>query len=156
MIRIEDDPDGTIAAFVRAAGFEPDAIVECTQFAYDPRVQDELAALVVAGTKRATTSLDRWYTAGDERFPEAGDLFVVVDSQRAPKCVCRTTSVEVRRFDDVDAAFAWDEGEDDGSLASWRRIHERFFSEEARQNGFSFTGESSVVLCRFENVSATR
>ncbi len=89
-------------------------------------------------------------------MPEAGDLFVVLDSRRAPRCLCRTTSVEIRRFDDVDAAFAWDEGEDDRSLASWRRIHERFFDHEARQNGFSFTGDSPVVLCRFENVMDAR
>lgn len=150
MIPASDDPGGRIAAFVREVGFDPDDIVDCTQFALDPPTQDELAALVVARTKRATTSLRRWYTDGAERMPEPGDLFVVLDSRRVPQCVCRTTAVEIRRFDEVDAEFAHDEGEDDRSLASWRRIHQRFFSAEAAAHGFSFTGESLVVLSRFE------
>lgn len=123
------------------------------QFAHDPNVQDALAALVDAGIKGATTALQRWYTEGGERLPEAGELFVVIDSRRAPRCICRMTSVEIRRFADVDAAFAWDEGEDDRSLASWRAIHERFFAKEARDGGFSFDGASPVVLPRFERIA---
>ena len=37
-----------------------------------------------------------------------------------PRCVIETTEVTYRRFDDVDAAFAYEEGEGDRSLAYWR------------------------------------
>jgi uncharacterized protein YhfF len=33
-----------------------------------------------------------------------------------------------RRFNDVDAAFAYDEGEGDRSLEYWRRAHRRYFT----------------------------
>ena len=42
------------------------------------------------------------------------------------------TEVAIRRFCDVDAAFALDEGED-ADLAGWRAGHRRYF---ARNGGF--------------------
>jgi uncharacterized protein YhfF len=41
--------------------------------------------------------------------------------------VIETVELTQRRFPDVDAAFAHDEGEGDRSLAYWRRAHERYF-----------------------------
>ncbi len=149
-----NDPDGTIAAFVRAAGFEPETIVECVQFGDQPDVRDALAELVVSGSKRATTSQYRWYGEDGERLPVAGDLFVVLDAARRPRCVCRTSAVEIRPFAYVDAAFAWDEGEADRMLNSWRAIHEKYFADEAALGGFTFSGESLVVLHRFERAKA--
>ena len=45
--------------------------------------------------------------------------------------VVRTTQVDVVEFADVDAAFAWDEGEGDRSLSSWRDAHMRYFGRQA-------------------------
>jgi len=61
-----------------------------------------LAELVISGPKRATSSQRRWYGPGAERFPAVGDLFVVLDARRTPRCICRTTAVEIR-LRDVDA-----------------------------------------------------
>jgi uncharacterized protein YhfF len=60
--------------------------------------------------------------------------------------VIRTTGVEVRRFGDVDAEFAWTEGEGDRSLEYWREEHIRFFAAERRP----FGEDTEVVLQRFE------
>jgi uncharacterized protein YhfF len=40
-----------------------------------------------------------------------------------PQTVIGTVGHTLRRFDEVDASFACDEGEDDRSLASWREEH---------------------------------
>jgi len=79
-------------------------------------------------------------------MPEAGDLSVVLDGAGAPLCVIRTTSVEVRPFGDVDAAYAWTEGEGDRSLEHWRRAHLEFFAEEGTQAD----DDTEVVLETFE------
>ena len=42
--------------------------------------------------------------------------------------VIETIELTQRRFNEVDAAFAYDEGEDDRSLASWREAHRRYFT----------------------------
>jgi uncharacterized protein YhfF len=113
-------------------------------------VADELAALVVDGPKRATTTMLAEFESGREPvFPVPGMLWIVVDSGGHPRCVIRTTRVEVRAFDEVDAAFAWDEGEGDRSLAYWRDVHVRFFSRQAAASGGVFDGRTKVVLERF-------
>ena len=104
-----------------------------------------LGLLVRDGPKRATASLRSWYDGG-EPMPCAGDLSVILDGGGEPLCVIRTTAVEVRPFGAVDAEFAWAEGEDDRSLASWRAEHIRFFAAAGSPVG----GGSDVVLERFE------
>ena len=119
----------------------------------DAALADDLAALVVDGPKRATTSMLRDFETGREPvFPAPGMLWMMADGRFAPRCVVRTTAVEVRAFDDVDAAFAWDEGEGDRSLAWWRAAHIRFFSRRAAADGIVFDGRTKVVLERFEVV----
>jgi uncharacterized protein YhfF len=105
----------------------------------------ELGLLVRDGPKRATASLRSWYDDG-EPMPQVGDLSVILDGGGEPLCVIRTTAVEVRRFGDVDAEFAWTEGEGDRSLAYWREEHVRFFAAEGRP----VAEDTEVVLARFE------
>jgi uncharacterized protein YhfF len=60
--------------------------------------------------------------------------------------VIRTTAVEVLRFGEVDAEFAWCEVEGDRSLEYWRAAHISFFEAGGRQVG----DQSEVVLERFD------
>ena len=84
-------------------------------------VQERLAALVIAGRKRATV----W--DGREGNPTApGMLWAVMVAGRAV-AVIKTVTVGRRRFCDIDAEFAAVEGEGDGSLAFWRAAHEEYF-----------------------------
>jgi uncharacterized protein YhfF len=121
-------------------------------FGDSPAMQDELCALVLAGKKRATASLALWYGAERALLPKARDLLVVVDGRGVPRCVLEILDVEERRFCDVDQEFATVEGEGDGSLAHWRRGHERFFGAELAQEGLAFAPEVRVVLERFRVV----
>lgn len=100
-------------------------------FGSGPEMATRLAALVVAGVKRATV--------GDgEAPPESapGERHVVVDGARRPVCVIETLTYEKRRLCDIDAAFAAEEGEGDGSLLFWRVAHRRWF-EQPENGGFS-------------------
>ena len=51
----------------------------------------------------------------------------MLDGRGQPRCVIETTEVTYRRFGEVDAAFAYEEGEGDRSLAYWRNAHRRLF-----------------------------
>jgi uncharacterized protein YhfF len=114
-------------------------------FGDTPVMATELGLLVRDGPKRATASLRSWYDDG-EPMPRAGDLSVILDGDARPLCVIRTTAVEVRAFGDVDAEFAWTEGEGDRSLEHWRAAHIRFFAAAGRKVDES----TPVVLERFE------
>jgi uncharacterized protein YhfF len=59
---------------------------------------------------------------------EIGKLMVVLDRQGAPKATLKTVELTKRRFDEVDEAFAYDEGEGDRSLRYWREAYAILFA----------------------------
>jgi uncharacterized protein YhfF len=113
---------------------------------------DELAELVLAGRKRATAGALWSYEAEGEPVPRVGDFSVVTDWDGHAVCVIRATSVEVVAFDDVTEEFAAAEGEGDGSLEYWRRVHRDAFSREFAGTGRVVAADMPVVCERFEVV----
>lgn len=118
-------------------------------FGDSPEMADNLLALVLAGTKTATCGALRDFGPGGEPMPEVGRRDVVLDGQGRPAAVIETLEVEIRRFDQIDEAFARDEGEGLQTLADWRAGHEAFF---ARNGGFS--PDMALVCERFRLVEA--
>ena len=94
-------------------------------FGDSPELADELAGLVLAGKKLATC-----WAAGEGSKTHAGKQWVVLNGSGIPVAVIETVELAQRRFDEVDAAFAYDEGEDDRTLASWRRAHQNYFGRQ--------------------------
>lgn len=121
-------------------------------FADTPAVQSELAALVLAGTKRATTALVAAYAHEGQRPPEPGDESLVLDGDGRPVCVIRTTRTDVCALSAVSAEFAAVEGEGDGSLAYWMEVHQTYFQRECAAMGLAFAPDLPVVCERFEVV----
>ncbi|NNG19917.1 ASCH domain-containing protein [Naumannella sp. ID2617S] len=120
-------------------------------FGATPEQADELLRLVLDGTKTATASA-RWdYDADQESLPEPGDLSIILDSRGHPRALIRTTEVAVVPFDRVGAEHAYAEGEGDRSLAHWREVHRRFFTEHA-EHGRGFSEDMPVVLERFRTL----
>jgi len=97
--------------------------LETFSFGDSPALADELATLVLAGIKTATC-----WAAVEGVKTEPGKLTVMLSGDGQPLAVIKTVEVTLRRFDEVDASFAYDEGEDDRSLASWREGHRRYFT----------------------------
>ena len=114
-----------------------------------PRIADELGALISAGTKTATCSALWEYEAEGEPLPEVGLKTIVLDGNGAPLCIVETTEVEVRPYDEVDARFAYAEGEGDRSLEYWREAHWRFFSRTLPNIGKEPTSNMPLVCERF-------
>jgi uncharacterized protein YhfF len=73
---------------------------------------------------------------------------VILDGEGRALCVIRTTSVEIRRFGAVDAAFAWAEAEGDRSLEEWRAGHIWFFDSV----GAPVDDATEMVLERYAKV----
>ena len=63
------------------------------------------------------------------------------DGRGEPRCIIESLEVSYRRYNEVDAAFAHEEGEGDRSLAYWREAHRRYFG---RQGKFS---EDMMLMC---------
>ena len=63
-----------------------------------------------------------------------------------------TTEAVVRRSTEEPAVSAAAEAEGDGSLASWREGHRRYFTRECEQWGLVFSEHMPVLCERFEVV----
>jgi uncharacterized protein YhfF len=125
------------------AAAQPDAF----GFGGEGELADQLAALVLAGRKRATASLPIEYTALGEPLPRAGDLSIVLDGQGRPVAVIERTAVDTVPFGAVTAAFAATEGEGDSSLADWQRAHRWYFGEVCKRLGGALD-DTTPVLCQ--------
>ena len=113
---------------------------------------DELAALVLAGRKIATSSAGALYRLKNEPLPAAGEYSVILDSKGQAVCVIRTVRVSVLPFNQIPASHAWKEGEGDRSLTHWQTVHRAFFSDALSRAGLSFAEDTEVVCEEFELV----
>ena len=105
--------------------------------------QDELADLVAAGVKTATSSAYILYEIEQEPLPEAGDYSVILNSRDEAVCIIKTVKVTVLPYDQVPAEFAYKEGEGDRSLNYWREVHEAFFANELAEAGLALTARNT-------------
>ena len=109
---------------------------------------DELLGLVLAGTKTATAGALWDYQAEEEALPQIGTLSIILDSLGRARALIETTEVQVVPFDEVTEEQARLEGEGDLSLAHWRQVHQRFFTEVADHDR-GFSTDMPVVWERF-------
>jgi uncharacterized protein YhfF/RimJ/RimL family protein N-acetyltransferase len=110
----------------------------------------ELVELVLHGPKRATAGLAVSLDAMPHVAPELDGYSVVTEHDGTPRAVIRTTEVERRAFRDVDADFAWTEGEGDRTLADWKAGHWSYFTRECAALGRAMSEDEEVLLERFE------
>jgi uncharacterized protein YhfF len=114
-----------------------------------PRMADELGALIVQGIKTATCSaLWEWEAEGNP-IPQAGQITIALDGRGEPLCIVETVEVFIRKYNEVDARFAREEGEGDLSLYHWQKAHRNFFSRVLPKIGKHFRPDMPLVCERF-------
>ena len=97
---------------------------------------------MLAGTKRATC-----WAAVEGQLTTVGKRMAMRDGAGRALAVLETTELTQRRFEHVDAAFAFDEGEGDRSLDHWRRVHREYFTRKGQY------ADDMLLYCeRFEVV----
>jgi len=104
---------------------------------------------VVSGRKRATASLPVEFISLGLPLPKSGDLGIVTRADGIPVAIIEFTEVRQVSFLDVDAAFAADEGEGDGTLASWQVAHRKYFGRVCARQGCEFAETMPVICQRF-------
>ncbi|WP_456789102.1 ASCH domain-containing protein [Cellulomonas sp. P5_C5] len=158
--------DERIAAFWQAArghvgmgkldsvvGGTPEDVVPPPSWSYgDDAEAQELLARVLDGRKTATALAVAELEQVGLEIPRVGDLSIVVDGVGDPRALLRTTEVEVVPFDQVTAEHATAEAEGDGTLESWRALHEESWR---RVLGEAFSPSLDVMLERFELIYPT-
>ena len=132
-------------------GVDPLAVLRPPAWAFGatPEQADDLLALVIDGTKTATASALWDYEAEGEELPTVGTLGIVLDGAGRPRALVVTSGVRTVPFAEVDEEHAHAEGEGDRSLASWREVHEDFFTKHASHDR-GFSADMPVVLEQIE------
>lgn len=116
--------------------------LETFSFGDNPALADELAALVLDGRKTATC-----WAASDGPMTEVGKRMVMLDGAGKPLAVLETVELTHHRFNEMNAAFAYDEGEGDRSLGFWQEAHRRYFTRKGQ-----FTEDMLLCCERFRLV----
>jgi uncharacterized protein YhfF len=123
-------------------------------FGDGPELARTLGDLVRKGVKTASAGLLwEWETQGAS-LPRIGDVEIIIDWNSRPLAVIEMTEVRVLSFEQVDAAFAHDEGEGDRSLATWREKHWRYFTQRCACLNHAPTPTMPVVCQRFRLLHA--
>jgi uncharacterized protein YhfF len=138
------------AEFCERHGVPVTTPYQAWHFADSAELAHELIELVVHADKRATAGLGFMHDKHPELAPVLGGYNVLTEFDGTPRAVTRTTYVARLAFEDVDAQFAWDEGEDERTLESWRQGHWNYFSHECAAMGVEPSQQMPVVLERFE------
>jgi uncharacterized protein YhfF len=121
------------------------AELESFSFGDSPALADELLELVLAAKKTATC----WAAGEGDKGVAVGKRWMVRDGQGRARAILETVELTRRRFPEVDAAFAYDEGEGDRSLADWRRMHANYFTRRGE-----FKPDMELFCERFRLVEA--
>lgn len=121
-------------------------------FCDNQRDADLCATLVATGQKRATApSVAELELAGDPA-PRVGDYSIVTDWEGHAIAVIRTVSVEIRRFGEIDEAFARLEGEGDLTLEWWRAAHQSYYENVLAGSHYKVDADLKIVCETFEVV----
>ena len=123
------------------------AELESFAFGDTPALQDELLVLALIGKKTATS----WAASEGDKGAAVGKLWIAKDGRGRRSAILETIELERRRFGEVDAAFAHDEGEGNRSLADWRRAHTAYFTRRGE-----FSPDMELYCERFRLIEALK
>jgi uncharacterized protein YhfF len=123
------------------------AELESFAFGDSPELMDELLELALIGKKTATC----WAASEGGKGAAVGKRWIVKDGKGRPSAVLETVEVIQRRFGEVDADFAYDEGEDDRTLADWREAHTDYFTRRGE-----FSPDMELYCERFRLVEVLK
>lgn len=116
---------------------------------------DECAELVAKKIKQATSTSVWWFKKHNEEFPKIGDLAIVTNWDGEPKAIVKTTKVEIVKWKDITAEYAFVEGEGDKSLAYWKKAHLEYYTKEMKEYG-EYPNEDMEIVCEyFESIFLT-
>jgi uncharacterized protein YhfF/GNAT superfamily N-acetyltransferase len=146
--------EGSVAAYwaeyCRRAGLPEATPYQAWPFGDSLELAHELVELVLHGPKRATAGLVEYNERHPGDAPVPDGYSVVTEYDGTPRCVIRTAWLDQRPLHEVDAQFAWDEGEGDRTLADWMAGHRRFFTRVCASLAIAFSDDVQVQLERFE------
>lgn len=123
---------------------------EFIAFGNTKEMADELADLVLAGEKIATSSLLELYDYREAKISEVGDYALLLNGDKEAVAVVKVVRVGIRKFGAIDEQFAKEEG--DGSLENWLAIHLPYYTQQLASIDQPFSNDALLHCIWFEVV----
>lgn len=118
-------------------------------FGDSPQMADDLLVPILQGIKTATCS-SLWEWEHENEAPLVpGTIAAIIDGSGNARCIIETHEVIPTPYNEVDAQFAYDEGEGDRTLEYWRIAHWEFFSRTLPRIGKQPTQTMPLLCERF-------
>lgn len=121
-------------------------------FGDNPELIDELFGYMLSGIKRTSTSLCIETELEDWLEPKVGEFNIILDGKDKLAAVIKSISTRNVKYRDVDADHAYWEGEDDRTLKSYFREHDKYYKRHGEALIFEFNRDMEVILERFKLV----
>lgn len=129
-----------------------ESFYDCFHFDVGEVVSNKLLNLMLERRRTATASLGWLMEANERPLPTVGSLRVVTNWNKVERRVIRITSVLTLPFCEVPESLARAEGEGDGTLEYWRKVHWGYFSRLCDHIDREPTNRMPVVRQEFELV----
>ncbi len=130
----------------------PKGLTAEASIAGNNEIADQLLELYLSGKKYAGSGLVVDYKISGDHLPQVGNHWIILDSQKKPRCIVKTVRVEIYQFDKVPKEVAVAEGEGDLSLDYWRKAHIEFFTPFLKGWGVKELNKEDVVTEFYEVV----
>ena len=108
--------------------------------------------MVVKKIKQATSPSVWWFEKNNIDIPQIGELAIVTNWDNEPKAIIRTKKVEIVKYKNITALYAFIEGEGDKSLAYWKKVHWDYYTDEMKEFVEYPTEEMEIVCEYFETI----
>ena len=124
-------------------------LYEALQTSADAESADNGALLIQRRIKTATSALLWGFEAAFIPLPKVGSLRIVENGRGTPVCIIKTTELITKPFREVDLRFAYDYGEGDRSLKTWRLVCWQIFGDRCAELGREADHAMPLVCERF-------
>jgi uncharacterized protein YhfF len=121
-------------------------------FGDSPEMADRLLEPVFAGIKTATCSCLWEWEYEKEPLLKPGHLAVIIDGSGNARCILETIELTIMLYNKVDTQFAYDEGEGERTLESWRRAHWNYFARTLPRIAKEPTQDMPLLCERFRMI----
>jgi len=133
--------------------FATDEMPEAEVFHDNKEDADRLAALIVAGEKKAGSSPYRLYELYQADLPKVGKKLIVTNFDGKAQAITEVIKVDTLSFKNISAAYAaLDMGTTSEPLKKWKKAHWDFFASALEESGEK-PSEDMLVVCEwFETI----
>ncbi len=118
------------------------------QFGNTKEMADDLANLVMAGEKTATSSLVPVNDHYNRKVSDVGDCYLLLGGNKECLAFLQVTKTDTRSFDSITPQFAKEEG--DGTFECWLEIHQAYYGYQMTLLGETLQADTNLHCEWFE------